>query len=267
MKVQVLLSCINQVDFSILDESNIQTSAIVVNQCGKNEVNEFEYKGEKIKFISLASKGVGISRNTALINADENIVLFADDDVHYYDGYEDLIVQEFEKHPEADMICFNFKYLNQMRPGVYTDKFKRVSWMNCMRYGTYKMAVKRDKIMKNRIAFSLLFGGGSRFGSGEDSFFISDCIKSGMKVFASPVCLGTVEQKESTWFFGYNEKYYRDKGAFWAAYGKKLWPFYSIYYLIKNQKQIMKSEFSLFRAFQLMAQGAEEYRNPLKSEM
>ena len=267
MNVQVLMSCINQEDFSILDQTNIQTSAVVVNQCEKDRTLEFDYKGERIKFISLSSRGVGISRNTALINSDKDIVLFADDDICYYDGYEDLILKEFENHPEADMICFNFEYLNHIRPGIYTDKFKRVRWMNCMRYGTYKMAVKRDALMKHRVSFSLLFGGGSTYGSGEDSFFISDCIKSGMKVYASPICLGTVEQKESTWFFGYNEKYYRDKGAFWAAYGKKLWPFYCIYYLIKNQKQIRKSEFGLFGAFQLMAQGAEKYRNPLKSEM
>lgn len=266
MSVQVLLSCINQEDFSILDKSNIQTSAIVVNQCGRDEVQEFSYKGQTVKFISLSSRGVGISRNTALINSDKDILLFADDDVEYYDEYERLIMQEFEKHPKADMICFNFKYLNQIRPGIYTNRFKRVRWMNCMRYGTYKMAVKRNALTKNRISFSLLFGGGSVYGSGEDSFFISDCIKSGMKVYASPVCLGTVEQKESTWFFGYNEKYYKDKGAFWAAYGKRLWPLYCIYYLMKNKKQDEKSGFGFFCRLQMMAEGAKEF-NSSKSEM
>lgn len=264
MSVQVLLSCMNQTDFSILQKSNIRTSAIVVNQCGKNEVSDFVYNGRKIKFISLSSIGVGVSRNTALINSEDEILLFADDDVRYCDNYEHIIEEEFQKHPKADMICFNFKCLNCNGPGVYTRKFKRVRWMNCLRYGTYKIAVKRESIMKSRVCFSMLFGGGSRYGSGEDSFFVSDCVRAGMRVYASPKYLGSVEQKESTWFSGYNEKYYHDLGAFWAAYSRKFWKAFLLVFLLKKRDQVKTSSYSFIQVFSIMKRGAKNYKEMVK---
>ena len=259
MNVQVLLSCMNQNDFSIIERANIRTDAVIVNQCDRNSVDEFFKNSRKVKFISLKSRGVGISRNTALINSDQEILLFADDDVRYCDDYEKIIVDEFEKHPEADMICFNFKYKNEERKTRENKKFKKLSWVNCLRYGTYSMAIKREKVLKNRICFSLLFGGGARYGSGEDSLFISDCIKSGMKVFASPEYLGTVEQETSTWFSGYNEKYFGDKGAFWAAYSRHLFAFFCVAYLAKNRFEFKNAKMPFSKALMLMVEGGRNY--------
>ncbi len=40
---------------------------------------------------------------------------------------------------------------------------------------------------KKHVSFSLLFGGGARATAmGEDSLFIRDCIRSGMKVYKTP---------------------------------------------------------------------------------
>ena len=88
MRLQVLISTMHQTDHSLLDKMNIQSDAIVINQCDRNEIEEFEYKGHHIQWMSLKERGVGLSRNTALMRADADIVLFADDDVIYDDGYE-----------------------------------------------------------------------------------------------------------------------------------------------------------------------------------
>lgn len=40
MKVEVLLSCMNQKDFSIIEKINIHSDAIIVNQCNHNCVKE-----------------------------------------------------------------------------------------------------------------------------------------------------------------------------------------------------------------------------------
>jgi hypothetical protein len=44
-KVQVLIASMNQVDHSLLSKMNIQTDAIVGNQCDKNEIETFTYGG------------------------------------------------------------------------------------------------------------------------------------------------------------------------------------------------------------------------------
>ena len=44
MTLEVLVSTMYQKDYSLLDRMNIQTDAIVVNQCNENSIEEFEYK-------------------------------------------------------------------------------------------------------------------------------------------------------------------------------------------------------------------------------
>ena len=76
MTLEVLVSTMYQKDYSLLDRMNIQTDAIVVNQCNENSIEKFEYKGHKIKWISLNERGVGLSRNTALMRSTADICLF-----------------------------------------------------------------------------------------------------------------------------------------------------------------------------------------------
>ena len=51
MNVQVLVATMNQTDYTLLKKMNIQTNAIVGNQCDKNEITEFEYNGHQIKWL------------------------------------------------------------------------------------------------------------------------------------------------------------------------------------------------------------------------
>ena len=73
---------------------NVQTSAIVINQCERNEIERFEFRGHEILWISCEERGVGLSRNTALLRATGDVLLIADDDVRYIDGYEEIVLDE-----------------------------------------------------------------------------------------------------------------------------------------------------------------------------
>ena len=116
MHVQVLVSTMHQTDHSLLDKMNIQTDAIIINQCDRNDIEEFEYKGHNIKWLSLNERGVGLSRNTALMRADADILLFADDDIVYEDGFEQKVIDFFQKHSHISFAVFNFQSLNPERP-------------------------------------------------------------------------------------------------------------------------------------------------------
>ena len=56
--------------------------------------------GNNFEWYNLEERGVGLSRNNALLRATGNILLFADDDVRYIDNYEKIIQTEFEKRKE-----------------------------------------------------------------------------------------------------------------------------------------------------------------------
>ena len=215
LTIQTLVSTMYQKDYSLLDRMNIQTDAIVINQCDTNKIEEFEYKGHKILWMSLKERGVGLSRNTALMRATADIVLFADDDVCYEDSYASQIVKEFEKYSDTSFIVFS---ITSLRKGEIEKNKKEIlpskkrHWFNVLRFGTFHFAVLREKIIGKNIFFHLLFGGGAPYSCGEDTIFITEALKKGLKVRSSNVYIGNVFHNRSTWFNGYTEKYWFDKG-------------------------------------------------------
>ena len=181
MKLELLVSVMNQEAHALADKMNISTDAIIVNQCDRYGYEEFQHRGRTIRFFSMAERGVGLSRNHALLRAGGEISLFSDEDIVYWDGYEEKVLGEFTKHPEADMILFNFDVKEDRR--TYTNTaWKRVHLYNCGRYPTFSFAIRTEQMHQLNLTYSLLFGGGAKYSNGEDSLFIRDCIKKGMKV-------------------------------------------------------------------------------------
>lgn len=257
MNLQVLVATMNQNDYSLLEKMNIRSDAIIANQCDRNEIEEFDYNGHKIKYLSFSERGVGLNRNNALMRATADICLFADDDVRYVDNYKDIIIEAFQENPKADMIVFNVPSTNPKRQGYEIKKEKRVRFYNCLRYGTFRMAVKTDSIRKANVYFSLLFGGGAKYESGEDSLFIMDCIRKRLRVFASPKVIGTVTHNESTWFKGYTDKFFIDKGALYALLSKRFAWLLCLQFCIRR-KNIFKGSKTWLEAYKLMLKGIKE---------
>lgn len=252
MNIQVLIAAMHQQDYSLPEKMNIQTDAIIVNQCDKDEFYEFSYLNNRIRILSLDERGVGLSRNTALMRATSDIVLFADEDMEYVNEYPSLILSEFEKTPEADVILFSLESLNNDRPLLKISKSKRISKISALKYGCARVAIRRERLISRNIWFSLLFGGGAKYGSGEDTIFLQDCLKAKLRVYLSPVKIAYVKQENSTWFQGFNEIYFFDKGVLMATIMPAMCWVYAIATAIKfmikkpvgiNCKNILKSIF------------------------
>src|SRR5690606_33255389 len=111
MSVQLLVAAMHQQNHSILEEMNIQSDAIIINQCDHTKFEKFDYNGHEIIFFSLNERGVGRSRNNALLQSSKEICLFADEDMIYVDGYVELVENEFKENPKADLILFNIESL------------------------------------------------------------------------------------------------------------------------------------------------------------
>ncbi len=107
----------------------------------------------------------------AILRAEGDICLFADEDIVYEEGYAQAVSREFERNPKADMILFNITVDKERRTYHITER-KRVHWYNCGRYGAVSFAVKRSSLLKSGVTFSLLFGGGAMYSNGEDRLFL-----------------------------------------------------------------------------------------------
>ena len=256
MRLQVLVSSVGQDVKTLPEKMNLQCDAIIINQTDKNEFCEFDYKGHHIKAYSFAEKGVGLSRNSALLRADGDVVLFSDEDIVYDDGYADKILNEFEAHPEADMLLFNMR-VGAERATYYNNDFHAIHIWNAGRYPTYSFAARREVLHKANVTFSLLFGGGAKYSNGEDSLFLKDCLKWGMKIFAEPIEIGAETVRESTWFKGYTEKFFYDRGYLYHfLYGKMALPM--AYRFIMAHGNFMCKEIPQNKAIALMKKGIKD---------
>lgn len=219
-RVQVLVATMNQTDYSLPLKMNIQTDAIIGNQCNHNSFEEISVAGNKVFYLSLNEKGVGLNRNNALMRASSEYCIFADDDMVFYDGYEKKVIDEFELNPKADVLIFNIDEENTYN----NSKRKKVTRFNYGRYGTVRIAIRLKKIRENSIYFNQLFGGGTEHSSGEDTLFLASCLKCGLNVKTVPYAIAYLtKERESTWFRGYNEKYLEDKGYLFRCISQKWW--------------------------------------------
>lgn len=260
-KFEVLCATMHQSDFSKIQQMNIQSDVIFANQSDRTCMESMEFGNYHARMITTDTRGVGINRNLALLYAQGDICLFADDDVIYADGYMQTILDEFERHPKSDVIVFNVPSTNKdpRQKDYIAKRWKRLNILNCFRHGTFRIAVRRNQIMKNNIYFTSLFGGGARYSAGEDSLFLADCIRSGLRIYESNRTIGNVTHMESTWFRGYTDKYFRDKGAFYACFSKRIPFLWCLQFAIRRRK-LYCAEKSFFEACRLMYQGIQEFR-------
>lgn len=260
MRVQVLVATMNQEkgDYSLLERMNIQCDAIICNQCDYNDTTEFEWKGHNIKWYSFAERGVGLNRNNALMRADADICLFADDDVVYYDGYMNEIKEFYSKHLGAEMVLFNFK-VKRGRDN-FKDIIKETKKVKSglTSFGTYSITIKTSAVRRNNIYFHLEFGGGAKYSAGEDSIFLNDCLKNNLNIYICNSTLGKVEHNDSTWFEGYTKKYFFDKGILFYELVGIIAPICVIFHAIKHSKNY--KNYGIKNAITLILQGVRYRR-------
>lgn len=258
MSVEVLASVMHQDMAALAKRMRLGSDAVIINQCDCLDCAEMEYNGHRIRFYSFPERGIGKSRNAAIERADGDICLFSDEDIVYEEGYAEAIEEEFACNPGADMILFNIEVEESRRTYLITER-KRVHWYNCGRYGAVSFAVRRSSLLASGVKFSLLFGGGARFSNGEDSLFLKEFMDRGYRVYTAPVTIGRETAGESSWFAGYNEKFFHDRGVLYHfLYGKMALPF-SLRFLLAHRGTLC-SQIPLGRAFCRMREGIGEGR-------
>jgi len=222
VRIQVLVAAMNQGDHSLLEKMNIQTDVIVGNQCNRNSVENFEWNKHKVSYLNFAERGVGLNRNNALMRAEADICLFADDDMVYVDNYAQIIEQAYRELPDADVIIFNLH--EKVRTRFIITKKTKINRFNFLRYGAARTSFRLDSVKQNGIYFNQCFGGGTEHCHGEDNIFLSDCLKKGLKIYAYPAFIATLtEERPSTWNNGYDEQYLKDQGALYQQISRRWW--------------------------------------------
>lgn len=215
-EVEVLVTTMNQSDFSKYTQMNLQTDAVIANQTVENKYVETAINGKFVRLVSTDSNGVSRNRNIAISHSSQKaeFILFADDDLVFNDKYENLILDEFKKHPEAEGIKFNIHDLSISRK-IFMGKiirFEKATRRNMSSSGVCGLVIKNDALRMYDLHFHENFGPGTQNYCGEDTIFLMEMLKKKVRIYRSPIDIAGIDQSKSTWFCGHDERFFTTAG-------------------------------------------------------
>ena len=284
--MQTLLSVMEQGDpICYIEKLNIRTDTVIVNQYGEEESEtELTLKSPRcadmsaadqgsltadgtgggtsghgteinVRIIGSAERGLSKSRNRAMAAASDDICILCDNDVRYEDSAPEQILAAFERYPDAGIICFFIERPERHEPvrrseGVMSKK-------DMMRIFSPEMAVRRSKLKGLR--FDEDFGAGARYSMGEENIFLFEAKRRGIKCIYVPVKIAETLPNESSWFRGYDTKFFYDRGAGYEAMDKALWYPLAWQFLIRKRSLYLDTV-SMADAYKAMKKGREIYR-------
>lgn len=264
MKLNVLISCMHEKDHSIIKRSNVQTDVVVVNQCDKDSVAEFDFENKMgetchAKFINTTERGLSRSRNMAIRNAWGDVCLIADDDEVFEDEVEETIIKNFKNHPKASLMAFSLRWVDLNVS--YPSKPMILRFKNLLKVSSVQICFKLKDVINNNIHFDEKMGSGTGNGSGEENRFLLDCRKLGFEMWYCPEIIATINKGDSKWFKGYTEKYFRDRG--WTSrrnLGSVMGFVYIMYNALNHRNSYSSDGLSFYCVLKNMVKGYFESR-------
>lgn len=261
--VVVLVSCMHQNDTSILHKMNIQTDAVIVNQCNRDSVElirTINKAGNEIiiKYINTTTRGLSNSRNMAINNVQNkhSICLLCDEDEVLYDNYVDLIIEGYKYHKYPDIVAFAIDWTGFGKK--YSNTPHKLNYLRSLKVCSVQITFKIESIRCNNIVFDVLMGSGTGNGAGEENKFMMDCRKHHLSMMYYPNRIAYIDDanNQSQWFHGYDKQYFENFG--WAA--RRIHPnfllafLYVLYYSIRKYN-LYRESIPFFVALKLMIKG------------
>ena len=251
VRIVVLIATMHNNDIlNLIQDMNINTDCIVVNQCNcdKESVERFVFEGKNVILVDSPERGLSKSRNKALSLAerDYDVIVFTDDDIEFSDNYKQLITEAY-KDPKKDAIVFNVRRAN----GSLNKKLgKPVNQISLFRVCSVSITARVSSV--GSIRFDERFGAGSnKFILGEENIFVSDCLKKGMKIYTdNGVMCKICDKRPSTWYKGFNDEMLYAKGASFKRMHKYLYMLLVLDFGIRKYR-FYKKDISLKNAFKI----------------
>lgn len=225
MRFEVLLSCMNKNNFSIIEKSNLsEVNTLIINQC---EEDNYWRIDKRHRVINTRTRGLSVSRNLALSNTKAEICLLCDDDECFVSNLEKRILKMYRSIPDADVIIFKISNW----PEKFGGMGKRLSKQELMKVSSSQISFRKSSVV-GKIKFDPLLGAGTSNGSGEENKFLLDCYKKKLQIYYVPIEIAKVEQRQSTWFHGYTCDYFYNRGSMTRyVYGFPFAFIYAVFFL------------------------------------
>jgi glycosyltransferase involved in cell wall biosynthesis len=258
--VEVLVATMRQSDFDLYEMMNVDSDMVIANQHDCVSEKSRTIGGHTVRMFTTRDRGLGKNRNLGLEHATGDICLIADDDIYYKDDYVKNVRDAFDEIPDADIIIFNVPFEDKSKRRVEIKKIKRVNLLNFARWGSVRIAFMRHKIMHANLRFNPDFGSGGKYSSGEDAIFLREALRAGLNIYLHPGLIAVLRESESTWFTGYNEKYFFYIGAVYAAMFPS-WHYPVV--LVQGLRFSLRFHISIYFVYKYLFKGVKGYKKGL----
>lgn len=237
MTFEILMSCMHQQDDTLVRRSGITGDVTVINQCDREDYAEYPTSGGTARMFSSTQRGLTRSRNMAIANARGDVCLICDDDEIFVPDYEEKILRAYQQLPLADIMIL--KMVN--RVPSFPDRVMRLRFPRIMKVSSWQISFRRERLLAAGVRFDELLGAGTGNGAEEELKFLLDCQKAGLRIYYAPVEIASVAQTESTWFGGFNETFFENRGATTRyILGAAMAVLYALYYVLRKRGMYQK---------------------------
>lgn len=254
MKLEILMSCMHQSDDELIRTSQITGDVLMINQCDRQDFQEYPTPKGTARIYSTIDQGLTRSRNMAIERAMGDICLLCDDDEVFVENYEGAILNAYEQLPQADVVIFKMRG----RKPSFPDRVMELKFPKTMKVSSWQISFRRERLLEKGVRFDELLGAGTGNGAEEELKFLLDCQRKGLRIFYAPVEIASVGQTESTWFAGFDETFFVNRGATTRyILGWALANVYALYYVIKK-RPLYAGQISPAKAWKAIQKGIRD---------
>ncbi len=240
--IEILISTMNRdsLDFLIpmFPYSHFSNfSILIVNQTQEEKILTSDFSN--IRVINSFESGLAKSRNLALENAVGKILLIADDDVVFKEGFRIKIIDAYNKFPEATVINFTVENSNGSLIKKYPSSTKtNLSIFDILNTSSIEITLNKKFIDETKIRFDENFGLGAVFEMGEEAIFLSDLKANQKQLVFEPQSIVMHENKTSSEKKSLVNKYYIQGALFSRMFKKKyiFWLYLKLFFDLKQKK-------------------------------
>lgn len=262
MKLQHLISTMHRSEYSFLDSINLKEGALVVNQANGENNEIFIKNGLPVHVVTTSERGLSNSRNMLIDNSEGDICILGDDDIYYLDGYEKIIEQAYNDHPDADIIAFSFtQELGKDTRRQFPNE-RKLNIFTISKIASVEITFKAKSIKDKGVRFDPLLGLGAEFGSSEENAFLADALRAGLTIKYVPITICYLKpdpEDRIKWKDGFNEDYFVKRGACFHRIYRGLFLPMTLAFIILKKRGIFKNV-PVIKAVKWMIRGRRIYK-------
>lgn len=263
MKPEHIISTMHQFDVSFVQDMNCMEDVLVVNQTDIERTDEqVTADGKRLRMISTKERGLSNSRNMLLRNAEGDVVILGDDDLFYLEGYLEKIYKAYQEHPDADIIAFSFTQSLTQETRRQFKTARKLNLFTISKIASVELTFRTKSILDANLSFCPLLGLGAKYGACEENAFLADALRAGLKIWYVPetICYLRPDPPErAKWQNGFDEDYFRKRGACFYRIYRRSFALFSIAFLLLKKRTIFREVF-IVQAWKWMREGKKMYQ-------